>query len=97
MLHSVSGYYREMGNWLYLGKGASYQKVLFLEHHLKFNSSHFETSWDPLGFTGDPAGVKSGYKWSKMTKVARFIGQLLGRLRDNLAEILVFYRARVWL
>ena len=54
MMHSVSGYYREMGNWLYLRKGASHQKVLLLGHHLKFNFSNFETPKDPLGVTEDP-------------------------------------------
>ena len=86
-----------MGNWLYLQNGASYQKVLFLGHQLKFNFSHFETPWHPLGVTDDPPGRKSGYGRSKMMKVARCHGQLLCRLWANLAEILAFYRARVWL
>ena len=74
MQHSVSGCYREMGNWLYLRKEASYQKVLFLRHHLKFNFSNFETPLDPLEVTEDPPGGKSGYEWYKMTEVARYRG-----------------------
>ena len=86
-----------MGNLLYLINRASYQEVLFLGHQLKFNFSHFETLWDPLGVSEDPPGRKSGYEFSKMMKVAQCCAQLLDRLWANLAEILSFYWARVWL